>query len=224
MVFILFVYGDIKEEKAMAFLSVFNKSANELKSVKCLVITAILVALACVLKMLTIQPLPTIKIGFSFLAIAAIGMLYGPSVAAIACGATDIIGFMVSSKGQAFSPLFTLVEIAGGVIYGIYLYGFNPVKADLSSVRSFFGSIRGNIPSFLRIVLAKLTVNIVCNVIMNTTFMVVMGYYAPETFALKIWERVIKNIAMLPVEIFMLTLILFPVKAVFTGFKIKKTP
>ena len=61
------------------FFGSFKKSAQELKSVRCIAVTAVLIALACILKTLTIQPMPTLKIGFAFVAIASIGMLYGPT-------------------------------------------------------------------------------------------------------------------------------------------------
>lgn len=209
----------------MAFFLNFRNSARELKSVKCLAVTAMLIALACVLKSLTIQPAPTLKIGFSFLAIASIGMLYGPTVAGLSCVATDVIGYFVSNQQQAFSPLFTLVEVTGGVIYGIFLYNFSPIKPDLSSPANFFSGIKANLPSFFRILGAKFTINLVCNVFMNTLFMMVMGYgIVPETFWIKVGERSLKNLCMLPIEVLMLVLALFPVKAAYNAvFKRKKT-
>ena len=200
------------------FFGKFKRSAQELKSIRCLAVTAVLIALACILKTLTIQPLPTLKIGFSFIAIASIGMLYGPTVAGLSCVATDVIGYLISNQQQGFSPLFTLVEVTGGVIYGIFLYGFDPVKPDLTSAKSFWGGIRSNVPSVLRIVGAKFTINLVCNVFMNTLFMMIMGYgIVPETFWLKIGTRIIKNATMLPIEVFILLLALFPIKAAYTA-------
>ena len=92
--------------------------------------------------------------------------------------------------------------MTGGVIYGIFLYGFDPVKPDLSSVKGFFGGLKANLPSVFRIIGAKFTINLVCNVFMNTLFLMIMGYgIVPETFWIKVGERVIKNAAMLPVEV-----------------------
>ncbi|MCH5323832.1 MAG: folate family ECF transporter S component [Eubacterium sp.] len=199
----------------MAFFTCFKKSALELKSVKCLAVTAMLIALACVLKSLTIQPMPTLKIGFSFLAIASIGMLYGPTVGALACVATDVIGYLVSNQSYAFSPLFTLVEVTGGVIYGLFLYNFNPIKPDFTSAKKFFEGLGSNLPALLRLFAAKFTINLVCNVFMNTLFMAVMGYYATETLGVHIWERVIKNAVMLPIEVLLLILTMFPIKAAY---------
>ena len=80
------------------FFGSFKKSAQELKSVRCIAVTAVLIALACILKTLTIQPMPTLKIGFAFVAIASIGMLYGPTVAGLSCVATDVIGYLISNQ------------------------------------------------------------------------------------------------------------------------------
>ena len=200
------------------FFVSFRRSALELKSVRCIAVTAVLIALACVLKSLTIQPLPTLKIGFSFIAIAAIGMLYGPAVAGLSCVATDVIGYLVSSQQQGFSPLFTLVEVTGGVIYGIFLYSFTPIKPDFSSAKGFFKGLRSNIPALLRLAGAKFTINLVCNVFMNTLFLMIMGYgIVPETFWIKVGERIVKNAAMLPIEVFILILAMFPIKAAYNA-------
>lgn len=202
----------------MAFFTNFKRSAGELKSVRCIAVTAVLIALACVLKSLTIQPLPTLKIGFSFIAVAAIGMLYGPTVAGLACIATDVIGYLVSNQQQGFSPLFTLVEVTGGVIYGIFLYEMEPIKPDFTDGISFFKSIGSRWRSFLRLFSAKLTINVVCNIFMNTLFMMIMGYgIVPETFWIKIGERTIKNAAMLPIEVIILVLTMFPIKAAYNA-------
>ena len=191
------------------FFGNFKRSAQELKSVRCIAVTAVLIALACILKTLTIQPMPTLKIGFAFVAIASIGMLYGPTVAGLSCVATDVIGYLISNQQQGFSPLFTLVEVTGGVIYGIFLYGFEPVKPDLSSAKGFFGGLKDNLPSVFRI-------NLVCNVFMNTLFLMIMGYgIVPETFWIKVGERVVKNAVMLPIEVLILLLALFPIKAAY---------
>ena len=61
------------------FFGKFKRSAQELKSIRCLAVTAVLIALACILKTLTIQPLPTLKIGFAFVAISAIGKACPPN-------------------------------------------------------------------------------------------------------------------------------------------------
>ena len=92
----------------MAFFANFKKSALELKNLRCLCVTAILIALDLALKSVTIN-LPFGKISVAFLAIAAIGMLFGPTVAFLAGGITDILGMFIAQQMDAFNPIFTLV-------------------------------------------------------------------------------------------------------------------
>lgn len=200
----------------MAFFGKFKKSAAELKSVRCLCVTAILIALDLALKFVTIN-LPFAKISVAFLALAAIGMLYGPVVACVAGGITDILGLMIAQNMGAFNPLFTLVEMMGGLLYGVFLYGFAAIKPDVSGGRAFFKSIGSNWRSLLRIIFAKLTVIVVCNLLMNTAFQVVTGYIAPEVFWVKLWARVATNFVKMPFDVILMVLVMYPVYAAYRG-------
>ena len=66
--------------------NIFVRSLRELKSTRCLALTALLVAanLALDLMGLELRLPPDLKIGFGFLTNASIGMLFGPSVAMMA--------------------------------------------------------------------------------------------------------------------------------------------
>ena len=99
----------------------------ELRSLRCITVTGILIALDIVLKMVSIKISADLKITFAYLALATVGMLYGPTVAFLAGVVTDLIGFMMSSDG-GFSPLFTLIEAIGAMIYGIFLYDLKPLR------------------------------------------------------------------------------------------------
>lgn len=198
----------------MTFFAKFKKSALELKSLRCLCVTAILIALDLALKSVTVN-LPFAKISFAFLAMAAIGMLFGPVVAFLAGGITDILGLLIAQSIGAFNPLFTLVEMTGGLIYGMFLYGFTVIKPDLSGGKAFVKSIGSNWGSFLRIVLAKFTVIVICNLIMNTSFQVITGYIAPDVLKVKLWERVCTNFIKMPFDVILMLLTLFPIMAAY---------
>lgn len=115
----------------MSFFEKFGKSAFELKSLRCLTVTGVLIALDLVLKLFSINITNDLKITFAYLALATIGMLFGPTVAFIAGALTDIIGFLIKAEGGgAFSPLFTLIEAVGAMIYGIFLYGMKPLNVN----------------------------------------------------------------------------------------------
>ena len=198
------------KEVNMAFFRNFRDSLCELKSLRCLTVTALLIGVSVALKFLLIQPTETLKISFSFIGLASIGMLYGPVVAGLAGIATDVLGFLVKPTG-AFSPIFTVVELTAGVIYGIFLYRLNPAKIELFSSSAFFDAVKKNGIQVLRIFCAKLTVNLICNVVMNTFAMVLMRIIAPDAILVKIGERIVKNAVLLPIEVFILLAVLYPV-------------
>ena len=109
----------------MSILGKFKSSALELKNIRCIVLTGILIALDIVLKMFSIKITADLKITFAYLALAAIGMLFGPTVGFLSGIITDVIGFMLSPDG-GFSPLFTFIEAVGAMIYGLFLYDMKP--------------------------------------------------------------------------------------------------
>lgn len=217
----------------MTFFANFKRSAEELKSVRCIAVMAVLIALDLVLKsFLNIQVTDNLKISFAFVAVAALGMLYGPTAAGLACVVTDIVGYLLKPTGT-FNPLFTLVEVIGGIIYGCFLYGFSPIKPDLKSVKTFGRSIFDNWSAVLRIVLAKVTVAVVCNLFMTPLFITIQkaaeaGSFNSEVFwtgfLTRVGTRVIKNAIEVPVHILILILVLFPIKAAYNAaFKRRKS-
>ena len=208
----------------MTFFANFKRSASELKNLRTLCVTAILIGLNLVLKFfLNLQLTEELKISFAFVSVAAIGMLYGPTVGALACVVTDIAGFLIKPSGT-FSPLFTLVEVMGGVIYGSFLYGFNPVKPDFESPKGFWRSIWENRIAALRVIFAKVTVAVVCNLIMTPLFLTIQkqfeaGDFTPAVFwagfFTRVGTRLVKNGIEIPVHILILMLTLFPIMAAY---------
>lgn len=171
-----------------SFFNLFVRSAKELKSVRCLAVTAMLIALDLMLKFtVSIDLTSNLKISFAFIALAAIGMLYGPTVACAAGFVTDILGFIIKPSG-AFDIRYTLIEALGALIYGLLLYNAMRDKWMLP-----------------RIVVAKTLVVIICNLFLTT--LVSASYYGKGFFAL-LPTRAIKNLAQLPVDIFLLALFL----------------
>lgn len=216
----------------MTFFANFKKSAEELKSVRCVAVMAVLIALDLVLKsFLNIQVTDSLKISFAFVAVAALGMLYGPTAAGLACAVTDIVGYLLKPVGT-FNPLFTLVEMAGGVIYGCFLYGFSPIKPDLKSPKTFAKSVFDNWSSVIRIVFAKITVAVVCNLFMTPLFITIQktaeaGGFNAEVFWTgffsRVGTRVVKNAIEIPIHILILILTLFPIYAAYNAvFKRRK--
>ncbi len=168
--------------------NMFIRSAKELKSIRCLCVTAMLIALDIALKFLVgIQVTDSVKISFAFVAIASIGMLYGPTVGFAAGIITDLLGFVIKPTG-AFDIRFTLIEALGALIYGLFLY--NAVNG------------KWLLP---RIIAAKTTVVIICNLWLTTW---AISSVAGKGFLVMLPARVISNLAMLPVDIFILAMFL----------------
>ena len=211
----------------MTFFANFKKSALELKNLRSICVIAILIALDLVLKtFLNVQITDDLKLSFAFVAVAAIGMLYGPTAAGLACLVTDVLGYVLKPSGGSFSPLFTVIEVMGGVIYGCMLYNFNPIKLDFSGGEKFRKSLLENWRAVLRIVLAKVLVAVICNLIMTPFAITVQrtleaGVYNADVFWVGLWTRIntrlIKNAIEAPIHIAILMFALFPIKAAYNS-------
>ena len=172
------------------FVALFTDSYRELKSVRTITTMAMLAAIAIILGMFSIEYGNFIRIGFSSIPNGIIAYLFGPTVGGIFSGTLDIIKYILKPTGP-FCPQLTLVTMLAGVMYGCMYY-----KKKLT------------LP---RVLITKFIVMLVCNVFLNTIAMVIMGYFAPEVFWVKITTRIVKNLTMLPIEVFILLLVLYPV-------------
>ncbi|MCL1830712.1 MAG: 5-formyltetrahydrofolate cyclo-ligase [Oscillospiraceae bacterium] len=95
-------------------------NSSELQ-IRRLTITAMMIALQIVLSRYLAISFLTYKIGFYFLPMVVVGMLYGPVYSGIAWGLSDIIGALLFPTGPFFFG-FTLSAILNGVIFGLLLY------------------------------------------------------------------------------------------------------
>ena len=86
-----------------------------------MVTMACLIALEIILTRFLSINLPFLRLGFGFLPVAVMGMMYGPLWAA--CGYTigDVLGMLIFPTGPYF-PGFTLTAFLTGLIYGLVLY------------------------------------------------------------------------------------------------------
>lgn len=91
------------------------------KNVRRMVNIALLIALQIVLSRFLSINTPFIRIGFSFIPLAAIGMLYGPLWGAAGAVIADLIGATLFPSGPFF-PGFTLTAFLTGLTYGIFLH------------------------------------------------------------------------------------------------------
>jgi ECF transporter S component (folate family) len=166
------------------FSRAYWKSAvSELKNLKTIVFAAVMIAFRIVLKTASIPVADELSITFGYLLNALGSAVYGPIVGGFTGVICDILGYFVHPTGP-FMPLFTVIEAMGSFVYGLVLY-----KAKFSVGRIFT---------------AKLTVNVVVNMICTS---LAMNHYYGKGIIYYMIPRIIKNTVMLPFETAVLILI-----------------
>ncbi|MBR5045089.1 MAG: folate family ECF transporter S component [Oscillospiraceae bacterium] len=185
------------------FFNLFKLSAKELFGEKKrvtiinLVICSMLIALSMVIEALSVD-LPFGKINFAFIPLAAIGMLFGPTVGIVAGGICDVLGFLVHPSG-AFLPLYTLIGMFQGMIYGLVLYRrWGDVYSDETSGRLFGLKVT---QLGLRIVGARLLDVLIVNMIFNTTANIHYGFIPYKSLPVIIATRLGKNLLELAADL-----------------------
>lgn len=176
----------VEQKKQTIFSGAYwAEAAKELTNVKMLVFAALMIALRVVLKSVQIPIVPNqLQVGVGFLVNALGAMTFGPVMAVIAAGISDTAGALFFPLGAYFFP-FIFVEIAGSLLFALFFY-----KRKIT------------LP---RIILARLSVVAVCNFILNP---LIMRIYVGESYQLITTLRVVKNVAMFPVECLLLVIFL----------------
>lgn len=169
----------------------WRDAINEFKDTKKIALASIFISMTIILETFgSIIPLTFLdrKVLFSFVPVAISAMLCGPLVSLVTGFISDILGFFITStiSPMTFFPGYTLSAMLGALIYSLFLY-------------------RSNI-SVLRITLAKLCVNLIVNAFLGAIWLSIM--YGKKPFLLYLSGGLIKNIILLPIEIYFLMVIL----------------
>ena len=172
----------------------WKDAASELKSIKMLVVTALMIALRIALKPLAIPLGPQLSIQTAMLATALGAMIFGPVVAIPAAMISDTIGFMIFPTGDYFLP-FMLTEIASTMIYALCLYRAKP--------------------SATRVIIARFLICFVVNVVLQQfifawqyTYMGNPDGAKNAIMGIMTTARLSKNLFFFPIESIVLTLFL----------------
>ena len=169
-------------------------AAAELKDTKMLVVTALMIALRVALKPLAIPLGPQLSIQTAMLATALGAMIFGPVVAIPAAMISDTVGFMIYPTGDYFLP-FMLTEIASTMFYALFLY-----RAKVTPTR---------------VMLSRFCICFLVNVVLQQC--IYAWWYAyignPEQaresiLGMMTLARILKNLAMFPIESVVLTVFL----------------
>ena len=166
----------------------WKAAAAELKDTRMLIFAALIVALRVALKSLSIPIAADLYINVGFFANAFGSMVYGPVVAMLGAAVSDTLGAILFPKGAYFFP-FIFIEMAGSLVFALYLYR---VRVTVK-----------------RVILSRFTIDLGVNIILNTPVMwlyyrMMMG----RTYAIFDLMRILKNLAMFPIESVLLTLFL----------------
>lgn len=189
----------------MGFFSMFKKSALEFRSVLCITVTGLLIAVSMLIESFSID-FRLFKVNFAFIAIAVIGMLFGPSVALIAGFACDIVGHMASSGGTSFLPAYVLAAGLQGLIYGICLYCKNDKYAIKLTNNKSGKTI--DITLYIRAIIARLLDVVIINLLINTKLNMHYGFIPKQAYSEAIIARTAKNVLELAADIPLLFIIL----------------
>lgn len=169
-------------------LQKFVDSYKELKKLKTIVITALLIAIGIILGQFSIQLTDTMKIGISFIATQMTATLFGPVVGGIMGGVTDILKFIIKPTGP-FLIGYTISAILGPVIYGVMLYK-KPI-------------------SLWRILLSKAVVAVFINLLLGT-------YWSYHYFGAAFWAtipaKLIQQLIQVPVQSLIFYFVMMPLK------------
>ena len=152
-------------------------------NVKKLVEISLLIALEVILTRFCSINIQIVRIGFGFLPIAIIGMMYGPLSAGVAYAIGDLLGVALFPTGSFF-PGFTITAFLTGIVYGVFLY--NKPK------------------TWPRIIGAVLIVCLVINLGLDTLWLSILmgkGYIA------LLPTRIMKAVLMIPVQTFIIGII-----------------
>ncbi len=202
----------------MAFFGTFKKSAAELKDVRCLCVTALLIALDLAIKFAAFTVMPDLKVSFAFVAKASIGMLYGPTVSFFSGMVSDIISFFLKPQTASFSLLFTLQEGLAAMLYGLFLYNLKLSRTELRDKTLQ----KQNTKQILRIILAKLSVVVLINLIYTPLALIITNSMEAGTLVFgsvltKYPARLIKNAIQFPVDCVLLIAVLPIVSTTFNA-------
>lgn len=153
------------------------------KTKKIVTIGALIAAQVIAGRFLSIS-LPLVKIGFAFLPLSIIAILYGPVWSGVAGAVSDVLVAMLGSYG--YFPPITISAILTGVIYGVFLYR---KPADIR-----------------RVGLCVLCESIFISVILQTVWLTILsgkGYFV------LLPTRLLQNLITVPIHIFCIRVIAY---------------
>lgn len=157
-------------------------SVLEFKSVRNLSLISLFMSIWIVLDLFFVLEIsPECYISFGFLVRALVGGMFGVFVGGIFGFFGDLLCYFVRQRGSFFLG-YALTTMVDGVIYGLVLYKNRYVLK--------------------RIIFAQIIRDILCNIFLNTLFIVM--HVGGDFFKILLFVRVPKNIIKMPINILLL--------------------
>lgn len=144
-------------------------------STETIVVMGLLIALVIVLSKLVSINISFLRIGFGFLPVAIMAILYGPVWAAAGYAIADLIGAFLFPTGP-FNPGFTLSAFLTGLIFGLVLY-----KKEVTIVRA---------------IIASALVCLLVNLLLNTYW---LTFIIGKAFNVLVASRAVKELVAIPI-------------------------
>ncbi|MCM1298022.1 MAG: folate family ECF transporter S component [Firmicutes bacterium] len=198
----------------MVVFNSFKRSLGELRNIRCLAVVGVFIAIFVVLDgFCSVRIGDFLKINFAYLALAVIGMLFGPTVGLISGFACDLVGYFVNPVG-AFIPWFALITALEGMIYGLFLYDFVPCKIDGSK------SFKQYMAQYGKLFFARAIVVLICNLLLNTLALYSCGFIGNtgEGFWTLVGARIGTNAVGLAIAFVIMPMVLAPVRIAYGKF------
>ncbi|QOX65605.1 folate family ECF transporter S component [Anoxybacterium hadale] len=148
-----------------------------------LITIAFFIALEIILTRFLSINTPFLRIGFGFLPVAMLGILYGPLWAGAAYAVGDLLGIMMFPSG-AFFPGFTISAFLTGLTFGFFLYN-KPV-------------------TWKRVLMASSVVCLLINMCLDTLWLYILMDNA--VIAL-IPARIFKSVVMLAIQVTLIPMV-----------------
>ena len=140
-----------------------------------LVIMAFLIAMEIILTRFCSINTPILRIGFGFLPVAMMGIMFGPVWAAAGYAIGDLLGMLIFPSG-AYFPGFTLTAFLTGLVFGLFLH-----NREIT---------------WKRVLPASLIIILGCNLILDTLWLSILmgdGFIALILIPL-VWNRIVSRI------------------------------
>ena len=148
-----------------------------------LVIMAFLIAMEIILTRFCSINTPILRIGFGFLPVAMMGIMFGPVWAAAGYAIGDLLGMLIFPSG-AYFPGVTLTAFLTGLVFGLFLH-----NREIT---------------WKRVLPASLIIILGCNLILDTLWLsILMG----DGFIALLPTRIFKCAVMLPIHLILIPLV-----------------